>query len=100
MQLENPKTLKQLRSFTGSIHHLIEFISNFATLPAGIRPLLPATTSKKKLEWNEQHTVAFKKQAIHNIVKQKHFNIDNETGVKGDASKEGLGACLEQKGKN
>ena len=84
-----------------SIHHLIKFIPILATLSAPIRPLLSATTSKKKLEWNEKHTVAFKKikQAKHNIVEQKHFNIDNETRVKCGASKEGLGACLEQKGK-
>ena len=33
-------------------------------------------------------------------MEQKHFNINNETRVKWDASKEGLGACLEQKENN
>ena len=100
-QLENPKTLKQLRSFMGSIHHLIKFIPNLATLSAPIRSLL-ASTSKKKLEWNDKHSTAFKniKNAIQNIIEQKHFNINNETRVKCDASKEGLGACLEQKENN
>ena len=98
IQLENPKTLKQLRSFMGSIHHLIKLIPKLATLSAPIRPLLSSPASTKKLEWNEKHSTAFQniKNAIKNIVKQKHFNINNETRVKCDASKEGLGACLEQ----
>ena len=102
IQLDNPKTLKQLRSFMGSIHHLIKFIPKLATLSAPIGPLLSSLTSKKKLEWNEKHSAAFNniKNAIKNIIEQKHFNINNETRVKCDASKEGLGACLEQKENN
>ena len=102
IQLDNPKTLKQLRSFMGRIHRLIKFILNLATLSTPIRPLLSASTSKKKLELNEEQTVAFNKikQAIQHIVEQKHFNINNETRVKCNASKEGLSACLEQKQNN
>ena len=102
IQLENPKTLKQLRSFMGSIHRLIKFIPNLATLSAPIRPLLSSSASKKKLQWNDKHSAAFKniKNAIQNIIEQKHFNINNETRVKCNASKEGLGVCLEQKENN
>ena len=50
IQLDNPKTPKQLRSFMGSIHHLIKFIPKLATLSAPIRPLLSSSTSKKN--WN------------------------------------------------
>ena len=86
----------------GSIHHLIKFIPKSATLSAPLRPLLSSPTSKKKLEWNEKHSAAFNniKNAIKNIMEQKHFNINNETRVKCDASKEGLGPCLEQKENN
>ena len=38
--LEPPKTLKQLRSLMGSIHQLIKFIPNLASLLDPIRPLL------------------------------------------------------------
>ena len=102
IQLENLKTLKQLISFMGSIHHLIKFKPNPASLSAPIRSLLSSTTSKKKLDWYGQHTAAFKniKHALQKIVEQKHFNLNNETQVKCDASKEGLGACLEQKENN
>ena len=73
IQLENSKTLKHLRSFMGSIHHLIKFIPKLATLSAPIRPILSASKSNKKLEWNEQHTATFNKirQAIQKIVEQK-----------------------------
>ena len=50
IQLDNPKTLKQLRSFMGSIHHLIKFMPKLATLSAPKRPLLSSSTSKKN--WN------------------------------------------------
>ena len=84
-----------------SIHHLIKFIPKLATLSAPIRPLLSSSTSKK-LEWNEKYSAAFNniKNAIKKIIEQKHFNLNNETRVKCDASKEGLGACLEQKENN
>ena len=104
IQLENPKTLKQLRSFMGSIHHLVKFIPNLATLSAPLRPLLTKQTNKtpKKLEWEEIHTNAFNKikQAIKTIVEQKHFDINCQSRIKCDASKEGLGACLEQRQNN
>ena len=104
IQLENPKTLKQLRSFMGSIHHLVKFIPNLETLSAPLRPLLAKSTPKipKKLDWEEKHTTAFIKikQAIRTKVEQKHFDINCETRVKYDASKKGLGACLEQNQNN
>ena len=104
IQLENPKTLKQLRSFMGSIHHLVKFIPNLAVLSAPLRPLLTKSTQKtpKKLVWEDKHTIAFNKikQAIKTIVEQKHFDINCQTRKKCDASKEGLGACLEQKQNN
>ena len=50
------------------------------------------------MEWDEKHTIAFNKitEAIKTIVEQNHFDITCETRVRCDASKKGLGACLEQ----
>ena len=86
INLENPKTLKQLRSFTGCIHHLIKFIPNLAK-------------SQNKLDWKDNHTIAFNdiKAQIKQITENKHFDISKKTRVRCDASKKGLGACLEQK---
>ena len=51
INLENPETLKQLRSFMGFIHHLIKFIPNLARISEPLRPLLSKanTKSQKKL---------------------------------------------------
>ena len=100
-KLEIPKTLKQLRSFMGCIHHLIKFTPKLAELSEPLRPLLSKnnTKSQNKLDWNDQHTTAFEqiKKHIINITENKHFDINKETRVKCDASRKGLGAALEQR---
>ena len=99
-KLETPKTLKQLRSFMGCIHHLIKFTPRLSELSEPLRPLLSKknTKAQNKLDWKEEHTEAFEniKKQIINITENKHFDITKETRIKSDASKEGLGACLEQ----
>ena len=39
-QMEQPHTSKQLRSFMGSIHHMIKFIPNLSNITTPLRPLL------------------------------------------------------------
>ena len=68
IQLENPKTLKQLRSFLGSIHHLIKFIPKLATLSAPIRPLLSSPASKK---------IRMERKTLRCIPKHKKCNKEN-----------------------
>ena len=97
-KLEIPNTLKQLRSFMGCIHHLIKFTPKLAELS---EPLLSKnnTKSQNKVEWKDQHTSAFEqiKRQIIIITENKHFDINKETKAKGDESRKGLGAALEQK---
>ena len=45
-KLQTPKTLKQLRSFMGCIHHLIKFTRRLAELSKPPRPLLSKATQK------------------------------------------------------
>ena len=75
MKLENPKTLKQLRSFLGSVHHLKKFIPNLAELSEPLRPLLKKTNTTKnnKLDWKENHTSAFIniKNKMQQIIEKK-----------------------------
>ena len=101
LALDPRKTLKQLRSFMGCIHHLIKFLPNLAELSEPLRPLLSKANTKaqNKLDWNEKHTEAFNqiKIQIQNITENKHFDTEKQTRVRCDASKKGLGACLEQK---
>ena len=46
--LQTPKSLKQLRSFMGSINQLFKFIPNAANLTDKLRPLLKEENEKKK----------------------------------------------------
>ena len=68
-KLDNPNTLKQLRSFLGSVHHLTKFVPNLAELSEQIRPLLKKNAEGKnnKLDWKEEHSSAFNniKEQIH-----------------------------------
>ena len=58
IKLGPPKTLKQLRSLMGSIHHLPKFISNLSQISAPLPPLLSHKEKIKnsKLDWNDEHT--------------------------------------------
>ena len=104
MKLENPKTLKQLRSFLGSVHHLTKFTPNLAELSEPLRPIIKKTNTTKnnKLDWKENHTSAFNniKNKIQQIVENKHFDTTKQTRVKCNASAKGLGANIEQKHNN
>ena len=50
LNLNPPESLKQLRSFMGSINHLSKFIPNAASLTDKLRPLLREEKAKKKLK--------------------------------------------------
>ena len=64
VNLDTPKTLKQLRSYMGCIHHLIKFTPNLATLSEPLRRLLSKSNlkSQNKLKWKLLHTEAFNKK--------------------------------------
>ena len=87
--------MKQLRSFLGSVHHLSKFIPNLAKICHPLRPLLK---KNEKFIWNETHQLHFEhiKTVIANATENTHFNPPLETRIKCDASRQGLGAALEQ----
>ena len=95
--LQHPKTFKQLKSFMGSIHHLNKFIPNLAQLCTPLRPLL-SSSSKFHYVWNQEHEKAFQTilTAVRNITENRHFVSNRETRIVCDASREGIGAALEQ----
>ena len=103
-KLDTPKMLKQLRSFMGSIHHLIKFIPNLAEISEPLRPLLKKQNvlASNKIKWEDKHRKTFEniKSQIAKTDENKHFDVDKETRVKCDASKLGLGATLEQRTEN
>ena len=85
----------------GCIHHLIKFIPKLAEISEPLRHLLSKANTKaqNKLDWKEHHTKAFNqiKDKIKQITENRHFDTTKQTRVRCDASKKGLGACLEQK---
>ena len=94
-EVKAPKTLKQLRSFLGSVHHLSKFIPNLAKICHPLRPLLKKS---EKFIWTDIHQKHFEyiKTAIANATENTHFNPTLETPIKYHASRQGLGAALEQ----
>ena len=74
VNLQHPKTFKQLKSFMGSIHHLNKFIPNLAQLCTPLRSLL-STTNKFNFVWKEENEKAFRNiiAAVKNITEKKTF---------------------------
>ena len=95
LNLQQPTTQKQLKSFLGSIHHLTKFIPNLAETCKEFRKLLQKET---KFVWQEHYEATFNKikDNIRHLTENTHFNINRKTRVKTDASRGGLGAVLEQ----
>ena len=79
----------------GSIHHLQKFIPNLSQISAPLRPLLSQRKNKKRQTRLERRTQSFKRCNQTNSKKKSDTN--RLTRVRRDASKEGLGACLEHK---
>ena len=94
-EIKAPKTVKQLRSFLGSVHQLSNFIPNLAKICHPLRPLLK---KNENFIWTENHQTHFEhiKYTMANATENNHFNPTLETQVKYDASRQGLGAALEQ----
>ena len=104
LKLDNPKTLKHLRSFLGSVNHLTKFIANLVELSEPLRPLLKNNTESKnnKLDWKEENSSVFQniKKESQKITENKHFDTTKQTQLKCDASATGLGKTIEQKHNN
>ena len=107
LNLNLPKSLKQLRSFLGRIRHLAKLILNAASLTEKLRPLLKGENQNKKLknmklqvkkfELVEENTVVFDtiKSAIAKITKVNYYDANRDTIFNCDTSHDGLGATLE-----
>ena len=72
-EIKAPKTLKQLRSFLGNVHHLSKFIPNLAKICHPLRPLLNKTEKFLRTE-NHQNHFEHIKTTIANATENTHFN--------------------------
>ena len=90
-----PNTCKQLKSFLGSVHHLIKFVPNLAIQCIVFRDLLK---KDNKYKWDHKHQIAFENLKLHikNITENTHYDSTRKTSVRTDASRSRLGAVLEQ----
>ena len=94
-----PNNLKELRSFLGAVNQLNKFVPDLANTCAPFRSIL-----KKEAEWNwtKEHEEAFLKinQEIKLITELTHFKRKKKLRIICDASKQGLGAVLQQQQNN
>ena len=81
----------------GSLHHLNKFIPNLAQLCTPLQPLL-STTNKFNFVWKKENEKSFRKiiAAVKNTTENRHFVSNRETRIVCNASREGIGAALEQ----
>ena len=94
-EIKAPKTLKLLQPCLGSVQHLGKFNPNLVKI---CHPLRPLCKKNEKFVWTENHQTHFEniKTTIANAAENAHFNPTLETRFKCDASRQGLGAALEQ----
>ena len=81
----------------GALNQMNRFIpTNLARLCAPLRPLL---SKENEWDWGDEQEKAFQeiKRAIQQVTKIKHFQKNQPLRIMCDASKEGLGAVLQQK---
>ena len=94
-----PNNLKELRFFLGAVNQLNKFIPDLASICAPFRSFL-----KKEAEWKwtKEHEQAFLKinQEIKSITELTHFKRNKKLRIICDASKQGLGAVLQQQQDN
>ena len=80
LSLQAPNTLKQLRSFLGSVHYSSKLIPNLAQLCHPLRPLLRKST---KYSWIDEHTIYFNaiETRIANHTENTPYNPQLQTRI-------------------
>ena len=93
-----PTNLKELRSFLGAVNQFNRFVPDLATICFPFRSILK---KEANWEWNEEHEKAFKRvnEEVRKVAELTHFKRNKELRIICDASKQGLGAVLQQKEK-
>ena len=89
-----PKNVKELQSFLGSVNYLAKFIH----LSSFRKPLQDLLKSSNEFVWLKVHDEAFKtlKNAIMKDVMLKYFDSNLPIYIETDASKKGIGVVMLQ----
>ena len=97
LKIEPPKTMKDVRSFLGSVQYLAKFMKSLSTKTEPIRRLL-----REEVKWKggaePEKTFALLKNDTANITVLKYYDTLAETILATDASKKGLMPLLWQIG--
>ena len=107
---KSPATVKQVRQFQGLAGFLRRYIANFASIAQPITDLLKGYSNKKgersknkkleaiKFKWGKEQEMAFNqlKKKISEDVVLAYPNFEQPFRLSCDASRNGLGAVLEQ----
>ena len=95
LEIPEPKTEKQLRSFLGAAGYYMKFLPNYSDLIDPLRELLKVDA---RWCWSSECQIAFDtlKQQISSAPVLAHFNPNAPTLVSTDASAVALGAVLSQ----
>ena len=90
-----PTNLKELRSFLGAVNQFNKFIPDLAAICFPFRSILKKDAIWK---WTEEHEKAFKRvnDEVKKVAELTHFNRNKPLRIICDASKQGLGAVLQQ----
>ena len=90
-----PTNLKELRSFLGAVNQFNKFIPDLAVICSPFRSILKKDA---KWNWNNQHEKAFLKvnSEVRKVAELTHFKRNRPLRIICDASKNGLGAVLQQ----
>ena len=90
-----PTNLKELRSFLGAVNHFNKFIPDLASMCFPFRSILRKDAFWK---WTDEHEKAFRKvnQEVRKVAELTHFKRNKPLRIICDASKQGLGAGLQQ----
>ena len=90
-----PKNVKELQSFLGSVNYLSKFIPHLSSFR---KPLQDLLKSSNEFIWLKVHDGAFKilKNAIAKDVMLKYFDSNLPIYIETDASKKGIGVVMLQ----
>lgn len=98
VQLEKPKTKKELEKILGLINFYRQFIPNLSELTSSLRMLLKNDVT---FMWLPEYARAL--EAIKNKIVTapllSNFDAKKDITIQADASQNGLGCCLLQEGK-